>query len=145
MRISDWSSDVCSSDLLIVPNSFAGKGEAPSPRAPEIPETHRRFAADVLARHGVDTGDLDSAMAARQNFGDNMREEGAAGLLAVAFRHPIRLIANALGVPPPIMLDLGRRHGIPVAALVGTRDHALAQVRAGVDILVVAGGEAGGH
>src|SRR3546814_1464557 len=84
MRISDWSSDVCSSDLLIVPNSFAGKGEAPSPRAPEIPETHRRFAADVLARHGVDTGDLDSAMAARQNFGDNMREEGAAGLLAVA-------------------------------------------------------------
>src|SRR3546814_8130395 len=30
-------------------------------------------------------------------------------------------------------------------ALFGTRDHALAQVRAGVDILVVAGGEAGGH
>src|SRR3546814_13951423 len=84
-------------------------------------------------------------MAERQNFGDNMREEGAAGLLAVAFRHPIRLIANALGVPPPIMLDLGRRHGIPVAALVGTRDHALAQVRAGVAILVVAGGRAGGH
>src|SRR3546814_12538949 len=84
-------------------------------------------------------------MAERQNFGDNMREEGAAGLLAVAFRHPIRLIANALGVPPPIMLDLGRRHGIPVAALVGTRDHALAKVRAGVEIMVVAGGEAGGH
>src|SRR3546814_11309258 len=66
---------------LIVPNSFAGKGEAPSPRAPEIPETHRRFEADVLARHGVDTGALDSAMAARQTFGDNMREDGAAGLL----------------------------------------------------------------
>ena len=43
------------------------------------------------------------------------------------------------------MLELGKRHGVPVAALVGTRDHALAQVRAGVDILVVAGGEAGGH
>src|SRR3546814_16630478 len=97
MRISDWSSDVCSSDLLIVPNSFAGKGEAPSPRAPEIPETHRRFAADVLARHGVDTGDLDSAMAARQNFGDNMREEGAAGLLAVAFRPQIRSDERRVG------------------------------------------------
>src|SRR3546814_9792388 len=43
------------------------------------------------------------------------------------------------------MLELGKRHNVPVAALVGTRDHALAQVRAGVDILVVAGGEAGGH
>src|SRR3546814_15739142 len=42
------------------------------------------------------------------------------------------------------MLDLGTRHNVPVAALVGTRDHALAQVRSGVDILVVAGGEAGG-
>src|SRR3546814_1565293 len=73
-------------------------------------------------------------MAARQSFGENMHEEGAAKLLEVAFRHPIKLIANALGVPPPLMLDLGKRHNVPVAALVGTRDHALAQVRAGVDI-----------
>jgi NAD(P)H-dependent flavin oxidoreductase YrpB (nitropropane dioxygenase family) len=74
-----------------------------------------------------------------------MHEDGAARLLEVAFRHPIALIANALGVPPPLMLELGKRNNVPVAALVGTRDHALAQVRAGVDILVVAGGEAGGH
>src|SRR3546814_15511779 len=84
-------------------------------------------------------------METRQSFGDNMHEDGAAKLLEVAFRHPIKLIANALGVPPPLMLELGKRHNVPVAALVGTRDHALAQVRAGVDILVVAGGEAGGH
>ncbi|WP_235302707.1 NAD(P)H-dependent flavin oxidoreductase [Sphingopyxis sp. MWB1] len=132
---------------LIVPNSFAGKGEAPAPAAtgPQIPQSHRDFTADLLARHDIDAGDLDSAMAARQSFGDNMRADGAARLLDVAFRHPIRLIANALGVPPPLMLELGKRHHVPVAALVGTRDHALAQVRAGVDILVVAGGEAGGH
>jgi NAD(P)H-dependent flavin oxidoreductase YrpB (nitropropane dioxygenase family) len=74
-----------------------------------------------------------------------MHESGAAALLEVAFRHPIKLIANALGVPPPLMLELGKQHNVPVAALVGTREHALAQVRAGVDILVVAGGEAGGH
>src|SRR3546814_11354165 len=84
-------------------------------------------------------------METRQSFGDNMHEDGAAKLLEVAFRHPIKLIANALGVPPPLMLELGKRHNVPVAALVGTRDHALAQVCAGVDILVVAGGEAGGH
>ena len=32
-----------------------------------------------------------------------------------------------------------------MAALVGAKEHAVAQVQAGVDILVVAGGEAGGH
>lgn len=132
---------------LIVPNSFAGKGESSAPTAtiPQVPQSHREFAADLLARHDIDASDLDSAMPARQSFGDNMREDGAARLLDVAFRHPIKLIANALGVPPPLMLEVGKRHNVPVAALVGTRDHALAQVRAGVDILVVAGGEAGGH
>ncbi|KAB2855300.1 MAG: nitronate monooxygenase, partial [Sphingopyxis terrae] len=130
---------------LIVPNSFAGKGEAPAAGAARVPETHLGFAADVLDKFGVDAAGLDGATEARQSFGDNMHEEGAAKLLKVAFRHPIRLIANALGVPPQLMLELGKRHGVPVAALVGTCDHALAQVRAGVDILVVAGGEAGGH
>ena len=43
------------------------------------------------------------------------------------------------------MLELGKRHNVPVAALVGAKEHAVAQVQAGVDILVVAGGEAGGH
>jgi len=130
---------------LIVPNSFAGKGETGGATRPEIPATHRDFAAGLLARFDVDAVGTDDATAARQALGDNMTDEGAAALLEVAFRHPIKLIANALGVPPPLMLDLGKRHDVPVAALVGTRDHALAQVRAGVDILVVAGGEAGGH
>ena len=40
---------------------------------------------------------------------------------------------------------MGRKHGVPVAALVGAKEHALRQVAAGVDILVVQGGEAGGH
>ncbi|HMQ20662.1 MAG TPA: nitronate monooxygenase, partial [Sphingopyxis sp.] len=130
---------------LIVPNSFAGKGEAPASGTPAIPETHLNFAAGLLEKHGIEPGDMSAAMEARQSFGDNMREDGAAKLLEVAFRHPISLIANALGVPPPLMLELGKRNNVPVAALVGTRDHALTQVRAGVDILVVAGGEAGGH
>ena len=129
---------------LIVPNSFAGKGEVQR-EAPAIPDEHKAFVAGLLEKHGVDNDDLASPGAARTSLGDNMSDDGAAALLEVAFRHPIKLIANALGVPPQLMLDLGKRHDVPVAALVGTRDHALAQVRAGVDILVVAGGEAGGH
>lgn len=130
--------------MTIVPNSFAGKGETQK-EAPEIPAEHKAFIAGLLQKHGVDDSDLSLPHAARSSLGDNMSDDGAARLLEVAFRHPIGLIANALGVPPPLMLELGKRHNVPVAALVGTRDHALAQVRAGVDILVVAGGEAGGH
>jgi NAD(P)H-dependent flavin oxidoreductase YrpB (nitropropane dioxygenase family) len=128
---------------LIVPNSFAGKGEARS-ALPSIPDEHKAFVAGLLQKHGVDDGNL-ALPAVGGGLGENMTDDGAAKLLEVAFRHPIKLIANALGVPPPLMLELGKRHNVPVAALVGTRDHALAQVRAGVDILVVAGGEAGGH
>lgn len=129
---------------LIVPNSFAGKGEVQR-EAPAIPDEHKAFISGLLEKHGVDGSDLSLPGAVRSSLGDNMSDDGAARLLEVAFRHPIGLIANALGVPPPLMLELGKRHNVPVAALVGTRDHALAQVRAGVDILVVAGGEAGGH
>ena len=66
-------------------------------------------------------------------------------MLDAAFEFPIRLIANALGVPPPAMIEMGKRHGVPVAALVGAKEHAIRQVNAGVDILVVQGTEAGGH
>ncbi len=66
-------------------------------------------------------------------------------MLEAAFEFPIRLIANALGVPPPAMIEMGKSHGVPVAALVGAKEHAIRQVQAGVDILVVQGTEAGGH
>jgi NAD(P)H-dependent flavin oxidoreductase YrpB (nitropropane dioxygenase family) len=66
-------------------------------------------------------------------------------LLEVSFRHPVRLIANALGVPPPSMLQRARAHGIPCAALVGAKEHAVRQAQAGVDIIVAQGTEAGGH
>jgi len=48
-------------------------------------------------------------------------------------------------VPPPEMIEKGRAHGVPVAALVGAKEHAIRQVSAGVDILVAQGTEAGGH
>ena len=69
----------------------------------------------------------------------------AEAVLDVAFKHPIKLVANALGIPPQVMMDYARANDVPVAALIGTKEHALSQVAAGVDILVAAGGEAGGH
>ncbi|MGH6681567.1 MAG: nitronate monooxygenase, partial [Bradyrhizobium sp.] len=106
-----------------------------------IPRQHRDFARELLKKNGIDLATTEVADNEPQPF------DGANALqvLEASFRHPIRLIANALGVPPKQMIEMGRRHGVPVAALVGAKEHALRQVAAGVDILVVQGTEAGGH
>jgi NAD(P)H-dependent flavin oxidoreductase YrpB (nitropropane dioxygenase family) len=106
-----------------------------------IPSEHRAFTRDLLKKHGIELTSTPVPAATPQPF-DATR---ALELLEVSFRHPVRLIANALGVPPKAMIEMGRKHGVPVAALVGAKEHALRQVAAGVDILVVQGTEAGGH
>jgi NAD(P)H-dependent flavin oxidoreductase YrpB (nitropropane dioxygenase family) len=55
------------------------------------------------------------------------------------------LIANALGVPPQKMIDRAHAARVPVAALIGAKEHAVRQVQAGVDVLIAQGTEAGGH
>lgn len=136
---------------IIVPNKVEGKGEQLDPEAvlAAIPAEHKQFTNAIMERHGVNTGriseDIEAVRREQVAFTDNLRGGTAAAMLEVAFRHPIRLIANALGVPPQVMLDMGQKHGVPVAALVGTKDHAMSQVAAGVDIIIAVGGEAGGH
>ena len=111
-------------------------------RAAAISDEHRQFTADLLGQYGI-AASPDTVV----------RYEGRAGItpengyaqMEVAFRHPIRLIANALGVAPPRMIAEGKARGVPVAALVGAKEHALRQAAAGVDIIVAQGGEAGGH
>ena len=133
---------------LIIPNKFAGKGETPTPdeMLAMLPEEHKTFANDILKANGIDPGEPDQHfLANRIRRSHNLTIEGAIAHMDVAFSHPIKLIANALGVPPREMLERGRQHGVKVAALVGAKSHAINQVQAGVDLLVVAGGEAGGH
>ena len=63
----------------------------------------------------------------------------------VALKHPIKLIANALGSPPKDVIDQVHEAGVPVAALAGSAKHAQRHVDNGVDIVVAQGHEAGGH
>ena len=106
-----------------------------------VSQQHRDFTRNLLKKYDIEL--------TTTNVADNQPQpfdaETALELLEVSFRHPIKLIANALGVPPKAMIDQGKKHGVPVAALVGAKEHALRQVAAGVDILVVQGTEAGGH
>jgi len=133
---------------LIVPNKIAkesvGGLTSETVRA-AIPDEHFQFAAGILAQHGIQSEGLYTFRDESFRTSLNMQASGAAEVLEVAFSHPIKLVANALGVPPKVMLELGKQHGVPVAALVGAKKHAIRQVQAGVDLLVAAGGEAGGH
>ena len=133
---------------LIVPTSIqrqGGSGPNDDQLLAGLPAEHLAFAEQVLARAGVGADDLDERRRALLHISRNLDSAGAEAMLDVAFSFPIRLIANALGTPPQIMLDRARAAGVPVAALVGSKQHAQRQVAAGVDILVAAGGEAGGH
>ncbi|REJ70970.1 MAG: nitronate monooxygenase [Proteobacteria bacterium] len=132
---------------LIVPNKVEGRGEQISDEAmiARIPDEHREFAASVLNARGIDTSDLDERRKGQLTFHHNVSGDKTDAMLAVAAEYPIALLVNALGVPPPEMFDFARKHNIKVGALVGTVNHALNQARAGVDVLIAAGGEAGGH
>ena len=126
---------------IIVPAKFEGKGEnlSQSQLADRIPAEYRDFVARLLDEHGIEA-DATPRIGRSSLTGDTGPE-----LLDVAMSHPIKLIANALGVPPDYMIETGRERGIPVAALVGAKEHAVKQVAAGVDLIVAQGTEAGGH
>jgi NAD(P)H-dependent flavin oxidoreductase YrpB (nitropropane dioxygenase family) len=107
----------------------------------QIPQQHLDFVAALMDKYdipplpeGVHTYDA-----------TNTDASVVTQLLEVCFAHDIALIANALGTPPPEMVGPALEQGIPVASLVGKRQHAERQLAVGVDILVAQGYEAGGH
>lgn len=128
---------------ILVPSKFVGKGQRLDPAAMHamIGQSQREFVASLLEEHGIRASGSSSGPAAGTAISDEAGEQ----LLDVAFGHPIKLIASALGTPPDFMISRARSAGVPIAALVGAREHAIKQVSAGVDILVAAGTEAGGH
>jgi NAD(P)H-dependent flavin oxidoreductase YrpB (nitropropane dioxygenase family) len=107
-----------------------------------VPEAHRRFVEDVLARFGVpplpDDAEKPAGITAWMHAFARSQVE-------TALKHPVRLLANALGSPPVDVIEQAHARGVLVAALAGKTEHALSHKRAGVDIVVAQGHEAGGH
>ena len=132
---------------VLIPNKMVGKDEKfdPEKLVGMIPQEYADFRADILENHDIPSPELRTIDTGGSGFAANTQSDGAKALLEVAFNHPIKLIANALGVPPDWMLQMGKDNDVKVAALLGTAQHAINQVKAGVDILVVSGTEAGGH
>lgn len=131
---------------LLIPNKMEAKegNVTAAELEARVPPEHRAYVEGLLRSHGIETAGLwDGSFT--NAFGENMRGEGAERLLDVAFAHPIGMIVNALGVPPPSMFLRAQKKGVKVGALTGAREHAIKHAQAGVDILIVSGTEAGGH
>lgn len=128
-------------DILIPENQSVSRAMTIEDLAERIPDGHIDFTIKLLEKYGVK---LEREDALSQRRPSTMPDVGEA-LMDVAFQHPIRLIANALGIAPAGMIDRAHKAGIPCAALVGAKEHAIRQVAAGVDIIVAQGAEAGGH
>ena len=132
---------------LLIPNRMDHKNEnsqTSDDLKALIPNEYYNFVDNILEAHDLETNDLWSGKYGI-DYTHNMREAGANQLLEVAFRHPITLFVNALGVPPKSVIKRCRDKNILVGALTGAREHAVKHAAAGVDILVVSGTEAGGH
>ncbi len=131
-------------DLLLPPKYVgAEQGGIDAEQARSLlPEEHRTFVDDLLGRYGVTVPPADQRRPAR---GLNVSPRGYQPLLDVAFGHNIRLIASALGPPPPDLVQRAHDDDVLVAALAGTTRHAQRHAAAGVDLIVAQGTEAGGH
>jgi len=126
---------------VVMPARVPTEG-APADLGELIPAEHRQFVEDTLLKLGVpplpdDAEPSDGVLGwlhsvARQH-------------VEVALAHPARLIANALGPPPPDVITRAHERGMLVAALAGKAAHARGHVENGVDIVVAQGYEAGGH
>jgi len=132
---------------VLIPENLSVKHEkdlTSKKLAERIPQAHRDFVDGLLQAHGVDSAG-DHARTRSADAPPPFWPEEAMELLRVAFNHPIRMIVNALGVPPAEMIEMGRAHNVPVGALAGAKEHALRLAEAGCDVIVAQGGEAGGH
>ena len=133
---------------LLLPQKYEGADEGGLDRdalRQLLPAEQQAFVDDIMARYQVPELDDEQREAVSRLGGMNVSPKGYEPLLDVAFDHPIRLIASALGPPPAALVERAHAADVLVAALAGTKEHAIRHTEIGVDIVVAQGTEGGGH
>jgi NAD(P)H-dependent flavin oxidoreductase YrpB (nitropropane dioxygenase family) len=136
---------------LLIPRKYVGAesgGISGDDLRAMIPDEHRAWIDALLARYDVPplpTDDDEGTEERRGGVRIRIDPKSMAPLIDVAFAHGVKLIASALGTPPAWLVDRAHAAGVPVAALAGRLDHAIAHRDAGVDIVIAQGTEGGGH
>jgi NAD(P)H-dependent flavin oxidoreductase YrpB (nitropropane dioxygenase family) len=133
---------------LLLPAKYEGASEGGLDRdaiAKRLPEAHVAFVEDLMQRYDIPELPDDADRFGRLDMSP-VSPLGYEPLLDVAFSHPIRLIASALGAPPLTVVRRAQRADrCVVAALAGTVEHARLHVERGAQLIVAQGTEAGGH
>jgi NAD(P)H-dependent flavin oxidoreductase YrpB (nitropropane dioxygenase family) len=130
---------------IVIPAKYVGRNEgdfSTEKLVAMVPEGHKEWMADLLEQHEVPP--LPQEVEATDGV-VGWSKKGGGEAVDIALRHPIKLLVNALGPPPLEVVQQAHDQGVLVAALVGRPDQALKQKEIGVDIIVAAGNEAGGH
>ncbi len=109
-----------------------------------IPEAHRKFVASLVKRFKIPAP---NEAHAGGTHGDGLviTPARAREMSDVVLRHPIKVLAAALGPPPADIIERAHAHGVVIGGLVGSVGHARRHVEAGVDFIIAEGSEAGGH
>ncbi|NRA01016.1 MAG: nitronate monooxygenase [Myxococcales bacterium] len=132
---------------LVIPQKYEGMDELDPEKLEEqlraaIPLQHREFAAKLLADHGVP--EVPPEEAHHELLGMSLAT--ATPQLDVALGHEqVGMIANALGTPPPEVVERVKQSGRVVGALCGKVHQALQHKQAGLDFIIAQGTEGGGH
>lgn len=132
---------------IVIPGKYEGMGETDADKLEEelralIPQEHRDFVQRLLAEHQVPELPEDERM--RELIGFGTAIAGPQAEIALR-RDKVALLANALGTPPPDVIDQVHESGKLIAALCGSAAQASRHQAAGVDIVIAQGTEGGGH
>lgn len=133
---------------LLLPQKYAGAEEGGLDREAVrslLPPEQQEFVDDILRRYEVPPLDDETRGELGRRGSMSVSPRGYEPLLDVAFAHRIRLVASALGPPPPSLIERAHGADVLVAALAGRASHAVRHQAAGVDLIVAQGTEAGGH
>ncbi len=131
---------------LIIPEQYVGREEGGlslEALQSRIPQGHRDFLDHLLEDYHVPKQPAPATFASRAGMG--ISEKRGKQLVDIALAYPVKLIVNALGVPPAYIVERAHQQRVRVGALVGAVKHAVHQKEAGVDLIIAQGFEAGGH
>ncbi len=108
-----------------------------------IPDEHKQFVRDVLADHDV------PEMPSDEELGSGLmgwnRATAVPQVEEILTRPNVVMVANALGTPPPDLVEMIQESGRAVGALCGTPAQASRHAAAGLDFVIAQGTEGGGH
>lgn len=128
---------------LLLPMSYVDVSE--EEKQARLPQDHRRFLDGMMERFEIpplnaNAGDMHGLL------GDTkFTPEQNAAILDLVFKYNPAVFVSALGTPPAEVIEKGHARGMLIGALAGKAKHALRHKQAGLDFVVAASYEAGGH